>query len=636
MTEYTSETIDVLEGLEAVRVRPAMYIGGIDTAGFHHLVWEIVDNSVDEAVGGHASTIQITLHADGASITVADNGRGIPVDVHKKVGVSTVEVVFTRLHAGGKFSGKAYQTSGGLHGVGASVVNALSSELVVSVKRDGRQFQQRYRRGAPLAPLADTGAARGTGTSVFFRPDSEIFGDQRFDPATIRERLDIKAYLNAGLRIQWKDEGAGTQEQICHEGGLSDLVLGRARAEGQVPIHEAPFAVRLQEGRFRAELALLWTESTRERIESFANTITNRDGGTHEQGLRDALGKALRSYIETRDLLPRGISLVAEDLREGLFAAVSVFVEEPQFQGQTKDRLNNPEVRGLLEGLLRPELERWLHGHQSVAETIVARILQSARARAASRAAAQQVRRKGAVSHRLNLPGKLADCASTDPGESELFLVEGDSAGGSAKQGRDRRTQAVLPLRGKVQNTEQIGADKVAANKELDDIVKALGCGLGKDFDLQRLRYHKVILLMDADSDGHHIATLLLTFFHRWLPGLIRAGHVYLARPPLYRVVSGKESYWATSDAHKERILKGLKRAGKPEVTRFKGLGEMMPKTLFETTMDPLRRRLQKVRVADSEAIETDRFIADLMGKDASKRYAFIQEGAGEVGDLDI
>ena len=632
---YDASDISVLEGLEAVRRRPGMYVGGVGKDGLHHLLWEIVDNSVDEAIAGHASSIHVTLHEDGCSATVSDNGRGVPVDVHKKMGVSALQVVFTVLHAGGKFGGNAYRTSGGLHGVGASVVNALSEELTVTVRRSEKTWVQRFARGQPLGPVEVIGPARGTGTTVFFRPDDEIFPDVRFEPETISKRLDEKAYLNPGLRVVWKDERTGTNEVFQHEGGVTDLVVALSKDQGP-GVLEQPWTMRREEAGLRIDVAFQWTESPQEQVLSFVNTVPTRDGGTHEQGLKDAVVRAMRAYVETHELVPRGVTMGAEDFREGLLAVLSVFVKEPQFQGQTKDRLNNPEVRALVEGAVRLELERWLHAHKSAAEALVARMVQAARARAASRSAAQQVRRKSAVSHRLNLPGKLADCSSTDPADSELFLVEGDSAGGSAKQGRDRRTQAILPLRGKVLNAEQATLSTVMQNKELTDVVQALGCGFGESFDVARLRYGRVILLMDADSDGHHIATLLLTFFYRWLPGLIRGGHVYLARPPLFRIVSGKDTFWAVSEQHRERIVRQLKRAGKPEITRFKGLGEMMPDTLFKTTMDPKTRRLQRVTVPDAEALDTDRMIVDLMGKDASKRYALIQGGAASVDDLDI
>ncbi len=632
---YGAKDIQALEGLEPVRLRPGMYIGGTGRDGLHHLVWEILDNAVDEAINGHASTISVTLHEGSRGVTVTDNGRGIPVDIHPKLGRSALEVVFTTLHAGGKFNSNSYVTSGGLHGVGSSVVNALSEELVATVKREGRTFQQRYVRGRPITEVEDIGPGRGTGTTVFFRPDGEIFADTRFDAELIAERLEVKAFLNKGLRITFKEEGGPPLREWRNDGGIRDfLAWSVARAEAR-PTHEAPFTLETQEP-FRMELALQWTESIQEEVRTFVNGIPTTGGGTHEQGFRDALAKAVRDFLETHELVPRGVTLAAEDIREGVFAVVSIFLADPQFQGQTKDKLNNPEVRGQLAQVMRPSLESWLHQNRSLGEAVAARIISAAKARAASRSAAQQVRRKTAVSHRLNLPGKLADCSSTDPESSELFIVEGDSAGGSAKQGRDRETQAILPLRGKVLNTEQAGTRKVAENKELADVVSALGCGMGRDCDLGRLRYHKIILLMDADSDGHHIATLLLTFFYRHLKPLIDAGHVYLAQPPLYRIDVGKETHWALDDAYRDSLVKSLRGNAQPVITRFKGLGEMMPKILWETTLDPVRRRLLRVVIPDDDRLLTEHVIGELMGKDAGARYNFIMDRAADAEDLDL
>ena len=637
MSDYTAGDITVLEGLEPVRKRPGMYIGGVGKTGLHHLLWEVVDNSVDEAINGFASAITVTIHKDGCSATVSDNGRGIPVDIHPKLGKSALEVILTHLHAGGKFENKVYETSGGLHGVGASVVNALSSSLIATVKREGGTWEQKFARGHSLGPIENIRSSRGSGTTIFFEPDATIFPDTRFDVELVASRLEVKTYLNGGLKILFKDEAnPDNNKTFVHEGGVADLIKSRAAYVQTKPIGDEYFVLRKQEGGLRVELALCWTEEPKEMVRSFVNTIPTPQGGTHEQGLKDCVVRAVRHYIETHELHPRGLSIGAEDIREGLLAVLSCFVPEPQFQGQTKDKLNNPEVRALLDALVRRELEQWFHDNPSIGEAIVFRVVQAARARAASRAAANQVRRKAAVSHRLNLPGKLADCSSTCPSESEIFIVEGDSAGGSAKQGRDRRTQAILPLRGKVLNTEQASLSKVLGNKELGDLVKALGCGLGEDFDLQRLRYQTIILLMDADSDGHHIATLLLTFFYRHLPQLIEEGYVYLAQPPLYRVVSGKESYWALTEAHKNQVLAGLRKNASPEITRFKGLGEMMPGTLFATTMDPNRRTLLKVAIPEAERLETDRVMSELMGKDPAPRFEFIMANAEQVQALDV
>jgi DNA gyrase/topoisomerase IV subunit B len=635
-SDYGAASIQILEGLEAVRKRPGMYIDGTGPDGVHHLLWEVVDNSVDEAINGHASTITVTLHEDRKSVTVSDNGRGIPVGIHPKVGRSALEVVLTTLHAGGKFDGDNYATSGGLHGVGSSVVNALSEWLTAIVKRDSKTWVQEYERGVPVAAVEARGPARGTGTSISFSPDPDIFPTIQFESERVARRLDTKAYLNGGLRIVFRDEAAGDTTTFQHDGGVADLVVARAREQGVYPLFDEPLVVRREQEGFRLETALMWTDAPREHTVGYVNTIPNRDGGTHIQGFRDAVVKAVRAYMETHDLVPRNLKVTADDIKEGIVAVVSTFIQEPQFQGQGKHRLNNVEVRGILDQLLRPVLEQWFHENASAGDAVAARAIQAARARAASRSAAKQVRRKSAVSHRLNLPGKLADCSSTDPHDSELFIVEGDSAGGSAKQGRDRRTQAILPLRGKVLNALQATPSKVAANKELGDIVKALGCGLGADFDPTRLRYSKIILLMDADSDGHHIATLLLTFFYQYLPRLIDLGHIYLAQPPLYRIVVGKDSYWALSDAQRDRIVAGLRKNAKYETTRFKGLGEMMPKTLFKTTMDPDLRNLLQVKIPPGEAIATDEIINDLMGKDASRRFNLIMHGSHRVVGLDV
>ena len=633
---YTAKDITVLEGLEPVRKRPGMYIGGTGKDGLHHLVWEIADNAVDEAINGHASLITVTIHKDKSSVSISDNGRGIPVDAHPKDGRSALEVILTTLHAGGKFDDKAYATAGGLHGVGASVVNALSVELVATVRRDGIEWKHVYKRGKPTGPDHQIGPCRGTGTTIFFRPDPEIFDSIEFDSELIAERLEVKTFLNKGLRIVFRDESASKTVEFKHEGGVVDFLAETLKREKLAPSQEKPFVLERQDG-LRLELSLQWTEGTEERFRSYVNTIPTRDGGTHEQGLKDGIGKAVRNYIETHDLLPRGLTLSAEDIREGLVAILSVFVHEPQFQGQTKDRLNNPEVKNQIDTMVRPALEQFLHENKTLAEGVVARIIQAARARLASRQAATQVRRKTGVSHRLNLPGKLADCSSTDPATSELFLVEGDSAGGSAKQGRDRMFQAILPLRGKVLNTEQASAQKLLANKELTDLVSCLGCGIGKEFDISRLRYGKIILLMDADSDGHHIATLLLTFFYRHLRPLIDAGHVFLAQPPLYRIDVGKETFWALDDAHRNVLLNNLpKKSAKPEITRFKGLGEMMPRVLNETTLDPRKRRLLKVNIDEAEKLFTETLVTDLMGKDPQARLHYILKHSSEVDELDV
>jgi DNA gyrase subunit B len=636
-TTYTAKDITVLEGLEPVRKRPGMYIGGVGASGLHHLVWETLDNAVDEAMNGHATTIAVTLHADGASLTVADDGRGIPVDRHPKTKQSALEVIFTVLHAGGKFEAGNYKTAGGLHGVGASVVNALSKELVATVKRDGSTWEMRFKQGKPTGPLKNLGPSRGSGTTVYFHPDPTIFPKVEFDPALIRERLEVISYIHKGVRVTFENEATREKEVFQHEEGLVQYLEKIVGERATKPVHEAPFTLERSNG-LRVDVVLQWTESTDEHLRSYANGIPTGSGGTHENGLRAGVGKAVRNFIETHNLSPKGVTLTAEDIREGLTGVLSVFLAEPQFQGQTKDRLNNPELLSAIDSTVRPALEHWMNHNISVAEAVVARIILAARAREASRAAQQEVTRKTATSARLALPGKLTDCSSNDRDSTEIFIVEGDSAGGSAKQGRDRIRQAILPLRGKVLNTESASLAKVLENKELSDLVVALGCGLGKNFDLSRLRYGKVIILADADSDGHHIATLLLTFMYRHMPQLMANGRVYLAQPPLYRIDIGKETFWALDDPHKADILnrhgKSANGRATPEITRFKGLGEMMPKVLWETTLNPKTRRLLRVDIADQ--IVTDRVINELMGKDASARFRFIMERAEEAEELDL
>ena len=634
MSNYTAKDITVLEGLEPVRKRPGMYIGGVGTGGLHHLVWEVLDNAVDEAMNGYASNIVVTLHKDASSITVSDDGRGIPVDKHPTTKKSALEVIFTVLHAGGKFEVGNYKTAGGLHGVGASVVNALSTELRAQVKRDGALWEMTFRRGKPTGPLKKAGAARGTGTTVYFHPDPTIFPKIEFDPALIRERLEVVSYIHKGVRVTFENEAAGGREVFQHQEGLADFVRKIVAERGAKPVHDAAFILERESGP-RLDLVLQWTEATDEHVRSYVNGIPTGSGGTHENGLRAGIGKAVRNYIDTHNLSPKGVTLSAEDIREGLTGVLSLFIQEPQFQGQTKDRLNNPEVLSSVDSAVRPALEHWLNHNRSVAEAIVARIILAARAREASRAAQAEVTRKTATTGRLNLPGKLSDCTTTHRQDSELFVVEGDSAGGSAKQGRDRARQAILPLRGKVMNTEGMTLAKVLENRELADLVTALGCGMGKNFDLSRLRYGRVIILADADSDGHHIATLLLTFIYRHLPQLISAGKVFLAQPPLYRIDIGKDTFWALDDAQRDKLLKQHSNGrGHPEITRFKGLGEMMPKVLWDTTLNPRTRRLLRVEIADQ--IVTDRIINELMGKDASARFRFIMERAEDAQELDV
>jgi DNA gyrase subunit B len=629
--KYTAKDITVLEGLEPVRKRPGMYIGGVDKSGLHHLVWELLDNAVDEAMNGHCDRITVQLHRDGRTVTVADNGRGIPVDKHPKHKRPALELILTTLHAGGKFENRNYYHSGGLHGVGASVVTALSSSMTAHVRRGGFHWEQSFACGKAKTPLKKSGPTRGSGTSITFTPDSKIFPQTEFDAALIRKRLESRSYLHRGLILVFQNDVEHTTEKFCHQQGIAEYIGKLLEDQGKTPIGD-PFWAERSNG-IAIECALAWTEAPEESLLSFVNGIPTGSGGAHEAGFKAGLNKAVRNYLNVQNLTPKGLNLVAEDIREGIVAILSIYIQEPQFQGQTKDRLNNPEVSTPIDNFVRTALENHLLQNQSQARAICERVILAARARTASRAAAQSVQRKTAVSHRLNLPGKLADCSSTDPAESELFLVEGDSAGGSTKQGRAREFQAVLPLRGKVLNTEQASLSKVLANRELSDIISALGCGTGKSFDAKKLRYNKICLLMDADSDGHHICTLLLTFFFRHLRPLIEQGHVFIAQPPLYKIEIGKETHWALDDAERDRALK-LANGKTAVVQRFKGLGEMNPATLKETTLDPQRRKL--LRVAIDDKAKTEETMKTLMGRDVEPRFKFIMQHAPKVEDIDF
>lgn len=630
---YTAKDITVLEGLEPVRRRPSMYIGGVDAKGLHHLVWEIVDNAVDEYLNGYADSITVTLHKSGDAVTVTDNGRGIPVDLHPKFKRPALELILTTLHSGAKFGeGGNYIHSGGLHGVGSSVVNALSRKLVATVVRDGFEWSQTFRRGKKVTELEKVRPLRGHGTTIYFEPDPDIFKTTQFDADLIKAHLEDMSYIHSGLKIVFRDETRKEVHDLSHPGGIPEFLGALVKSAQKQPVTENFFHIKSEEA--KVEAALQWTESTEETIRSFVNGIRTVSGGTHENGFKSAIAKAIRNYIETHDVKVKGLTITAEDIREGIVGILSVFTREPMFQGQTKERLNNPEMTATVDGAVRPALEAWLNANKQSADRIVGRIVLAARAREASRAAVNEVKRKSAVHRRLNLPGKLADCTSTDPEETELFVVEGDSAGGSAIEGRNRKTQAVLPLRGKVLNSEGLPSVKVLANQELANLASAIGTGLGDKFNLAHLRYGKIILLMDADYDGHHITTLLLTFFFRHMPELIRKGHVYLAQPPLYRILVGKETYWARDDAHKEEILRGLRSNARYEITRFKGLGEMTPKVLGETTLDPRNRTLLQVRI-DSD-LEADQVFVTLMGKDPSQRYEFIMNSAALAEELDV
>jgi DNA gyrase/topoisomerase IV subunit B len=633
---YTAKDITVLEGLEPVRKRPSMYIGGVDAKGLHHLVWEIVDNAVDEYLNGYADTLTVILHKNGDAVTVIDNGRGIPVDLHPKHKRPALELILTTLHSGAKFGeGGNYLHAGGLHGVGSSVVNALSKKLVATIRRDGCEWQQTFRRGKAVGPLEKQGPFRGHGTVIYFEPDDNIFKTTQFDPLLLKAHLEDMSYIHGGLKITFKNEITKETLDLTHPGGIPEF-LSRLVTDGQkAAVTEIPFCLVRQNGE-KMEAALQWTEATDENIRSYVNGIRTSAGGTHESGFKSGVAKAIRNYMETHDIKIKGLTITAEDIREGLVGILSVFVREPMFQGQTKEKLNNPEMAAAVDNFVRPALEAWLNANKTAADQIVGRIVLAAKARLASREAASEVKRKSVTQRRLNLPGKLADCKSTDREESELFIVEGDSAGGSTKQGRNNKTQAVLPLRGKILNAEGLALNKVLANAELADLVSAIGTGAGEKFDLRGLRYGKIILLMDADADGHHITTLLLAFFFRHMTELIRKGHVYIAQPPLYRIDVARETHWARDDAHKEEILSSLRANVKAEISRFKGLGEMDPKVLAQTTLDPRQRTLLQVSI-DSN-LEADRTFVVLLGKDPGERYRFIMDSAAlaVAEELDI
>lgn len=637
-SKYSAQDITVLEGLEPVRKRPSMYIGGVDKAGLHHLVWEIVDNAVDEYLNGHADMVTVTLHKSGDAVTISDNGRGIPVDLHPKYKKPALELILTILHSGGKFGdGDSYIHSGGLHGVGSSVVNALSRKMIATIKRDGHEWQQNYARGKPTTGLKDLGPARGHGTTIYFEPDPDIFKTTHLDPEVIRKRLEDMSYIHSGLKVLFKDDVNGVTHDLTHPGGIPEFLRKLVEDTKKPTITESPFALARDNGE-KMEVALQWTEATDETIRSYVNGIRTASGGTHEAGFKSGIVRAIRNYMETHEVKIKGVTITAEDIREGIVAVLSVFVREPMFQGQTKEKLNNPEMTSTVDGFVRPALETWLNNNKTAADQIVGRIVLAAKARQASREAANDIKRKSPTQRRLNLPGKLSDCKSTNLDETELFIVEGDSAGGSAKQGRPSqiKTQAVLPLRGKILNTEGASLKKVIANQELSDLTSAIGTGIGDKFNINSLRYGKIILLMDADADGHHITTLLLDFLFRYMTDLIRKGHVYIAQPPLYRVDVGKETHWIKNDQELEEFRASQKSNAKLEITRFKGLGEMNPNVLWKTTMDPKNRKLLKVTI-DSN-LEADSTFTELLGKDPSFRYRFIMDKAqyADPDEIDV
>ncbi|GAC1483960.1 MAG: DNA topoisomerase (ATP-hydrolyzing) subunit B [Candidatus Dormibacteria bacterium] len=626
---YDAKAIQVLEGLEPVRRRPGMYIGSTDNRGLHHLVYEIVDNSIDEALAGFCNRIEVTLHGDG-SASVADNGRGIPVDMMKDQGKPALEVVMTKLHAGGKFGGGGYKVSGGLHGVGLSVVNALSEKLHVTVMRHGKQHDQDYRRGTPVANLKVTGKADTTGTYIRFWPDSDIFEELGFHWDIVSHRLRELAFLNKGLTIVLRDERIDLDYTFYFEGGISAFVKYLNRDKGWVnlrPLH----AEREIDGN-TVEVALQYNQSFSENVLAFANNINTVEGGSHVTGFRSALTSVLNKYARKAGLVrDQDPNLTGDDVREGLTAVISVKIREPQFEGQTKTKLGNSEVRGQVETVFSEAFTQYLEENPPDARRVIEKCLVAARARDAAKRARELVQRKSLLES-ATLPGKLADCSERDPSLCEIYLVEGDSAGGSAKGARDRRFQAILPLRGKILNVEKAREDKILTSEQIRNLITALGTGIGEKFEIGKLRYHRIMIMTDADVDGSHIRTLLLTFFFRYMPQVIEGKYLYIAQPPLYKISRGKEVSYAYTDEQKNRKLAQM--TGKPEVARYKGLGEMNPEQLWETTMNPANRMLMRVEVED--AVEADKIFDVLMGNDVDPRKHFIQTHAKTVRNLDI
>jgi len=648
--QYSAENIKVLEGLEAVRKRPAMYIGDVGKRGLHHLVYEVVDNSIDEALAGYCNKISVVFNKNG-SVTVEDNGRGIPVDIHKEEQKPAVEVVMTVLHAGGKFDKGSYKVSGGLHGVGVSVVNALSEWLWVEVSRDKKIYKQEYKIGEPQNKLKETGVSKKTGTKVCFFPDKTIFKTTQFEYKIIAERLRELAYLNKGLEINLKDERVedGECDIFKFNGGLSDFV--RYLDENNNPLHNKIITVNKESGEVPVEVALRYGNTYNENILTFVNNINTIEGGTHLSGFRTALTRAMNNHATKNNLIKakknEKISLTGEDFREGLTAIISIKVAEPQFEGQTKTKLGNGEVKGIVDKAVYEGILDFLEENPSIGRKVIEKALLAARSRSAARKARELIRRKSALGG-SSLPGKLSDCSNRDPAFCELYLVEGDSAGGSAKQGRDRRTQAILPLRGKVINSEKARIDKLLSNNEVQSMITALGAGFGGtddeggekspgDFDPEKLRYHKIIIMTDADVDGSHIRTLLLTFFYRKMKEVIDGGYLYLALPPLYRVSQGKKESYAYDDNERDLMMERMKKENKNtkiSIQRYKGLGEMNPGQLWETTMDPEKRTLMQVTV--NSAVEAAETFQDLMGSDVEARRSFIETNAKFVVNLDI
>lgn len=625
-TSYDASHIQVLEGLEAVRRRPSMYIGSTDTLGLHHLVYEVVDNSVDEALAGYCAEINVILNKDG-SVSIRDNGRGIPVDIHPQYNRPALEIVMTMLHAGGKFDHESYSVSGGLHGVGVSVVNALSEWLEVAVRRDGKIFWQRYEHGNVASDVEVKGTSNDIGTTVTFKPDSTIFEDTDFNFDVLSARLRELAFLNSGLKITLMDDRTGKENSFQYAGGIVSFV--EYLNKNKEVLHP-PISFSRDKNGTHVDISMQYNNSYNENIFSYANNINTREGGTHLMGFRAALTKTVNEYAKNSKLLKNDDKLSGEDLREGLVAVVSVRLPDPQFEGQTKTRLGNSSIRGLIESMVSEGLAEYFEENPEVAVAIVNKASEAMKAREAARKAKELTRRKNALTGG-GLPGKLADCSDNDPAKCEIYIVEGESAGGSAKQGRNRHFQAILPLRGKILNVERARLDKILKNAEIKNMIVAMGTGIGDDFDIGKLRYHKVVIMTDADVDGSHIRTLLLTFFYRYMKPLIEAGCVYIAQPPLYQIRKGKQISYAYSDAELNRVIKSI---AKPTIQRYKGLGEMNPEQLWETTMNPENRTFLKVALED--VVEADRIFTILMGDQVEPRREFIESHARDVKNLDI
>ncbi|CUU09997.1 DNA gyrase subunit B [Candidatus Kryptobacter tengchongensis] len=633
-SDYTAETIHVLKGLEAVRKRPAMYIGDVGVRGLHHLVYEVVDNSIDEALAGYCKNIEVTINKDG-SVSVLDDGRGIPVDIHPEEKKSALEVVMTVLHAGGKFDKRVYKVSGGLHGVGVSVVNALSEWLVAEVYRDGKIYRQKYERGVPVTPVEVVGTTDKRGTKVTFLPDKLIFKNIKFDFERLSERMRELAFLNPDVTITLEDKRTGQKEVYHYTGGIVEFV--KYVNSTKKPLHSDVIYINGEKEGVYVDVGIQYTEEYTDTILSYVNDINTIEGGTHVSGFKSALTRTLNTYAQKNNLLKSKIELTGDDFREGLTAIISVKVPEPQFEGQTKTKLGNSEVKSIVESIVADGLMDYLERNPSTARKILDKCIRAAEAREAARRARELVRRKNALDSG-GLPGKLADCSINDPELTEIFIVEGDSAGGSAKQARDRQFQAILPIKGKILNVEKARLHKILENQEIRAIVQALGTGIGdEDFNPDKVRYGKIILMCDADVDGSHIRTLLLTFFYRYMRELIEAGRVYIAQPPLYKVKRGKLEFYAYSDDERDEIIERLKQEKEPgeiTITRFKGLGEMNPEQLWETTMNPEKRTLLQVTIEN--AAEADRIFSILMGSDVEPRKEFIEKNAKFVRNLDI